>query len=196
MSQTLSSNPKKNPSRKTCEEIIRRILTTEASQSSTNRHFKHASDFIRYFESLYPSSPSLTKQVQRAVQSMQLAKDANGYFMIDRTREDYAAEQEIAHLFSGIRPKLLKQAAPIFLEIPPGKRQYFLHLIHTNHNLRELFTTAMETYNGVIIYSETPEEFVNYLFPNENDAEPSEKHTNEGSNQALDKHTNESSESF
>lgn len=167
MPQPISSNPHKNPSRKTCEDIIRRILTTEAEQSASSRHFKHASDFIRYFESLYPASPSLTKQVQRAVQSMQLAKDSNGYFMIDRTREDYAMEQEIAHLFSDVQPKILKQDIPVFLEIPSGKRQYFLHLINSNNNLKELFTTALETYNGVLIYTDTPDEFLSYLFPDE-----------------------------
>ena len=165
MTKAISSNPQKNPSRKTCEDIIRRILTAEAEQSASTRHFKHASDFIHYFESLYPPSPGLTKQVQRAVQSMRLAKDSNGYFMIDRTKEDYAMEQEIANLFSDIQPIILNHATPIFFNIPAGKRQYFLHLIHSNSNLKQMFTTALETYNGVIVYTDTPDEFLKYLFP-------------------------------
>ena len=60
---------RKNPSRETCESIIRRILMTELTQNGKNRHFRKAADFMSYFESLYPASDALTKQVQRAVQT-------------------------------------------------------------------------------------------------------------------------------
>ena len=56
---------RKNPSRETCESIIRRILMTELTQNGKNRHFRKAADFMSYFESLYPASDALTKQVQR-----------------------------------------------------------------------------------------------------------------------------------
>ena len=67
---------RKNPSRETCESIIRRILMTELTQNGKNRHFRKATDFMSYFESLYPASDALTKQVQRAVQSLHMPKDA------------------------------------------------------------------------------------------------------------------------
>ena len=63
---------RKNPSRETCESIIRRILMTELTQNGKNRHFRKATDFMSYFESLYPASDALTKQVQRAVQSLHM----------------------------------------------------------------------------------------------------------------------------
>lgn len=69
---------RKNPSRETCESIIRRILMTELTQNGKNRHFRKAADFMSYFESLYPASDALTKQVQRAVQSLHMPKDAEG----------------------------------------------------------------------------------------------------------------------
>ena len=51
---------KKTPSRKECEEAIRRILITEILQNGKNDRFKSAVDFMKYFESLYPAGPALT----------------------------------------------------------------------------------------------------------------------------------------
>ena len=63
---------RKNPSRETCESIIRRILTAEIGERGKNEHFRQAADFMPYFESLYLASDSLTKQVQRAIKMMNL----------------------------------------------------------------------------------------------------------------------------
>ena len=41
---------RKNPSRETCESIIRRILMTELTQNGKNRHFRKAADFMSYWE--------------------------------------------------------------------------------------------------------------------------------------------------
>ncbi len=71
---------RKNPSRETCESIIRRILMTELTQNGKNRHFRKATDFMSYFESLYPASDALTKQVQRAVQSFAYAEGCRWIF--------------------------------------------------------------------------------------------------------------------
>ena len=60
-----SPSLRKNPSRETCEGIIRRILMTEVLEKGKNEHFRTAADFMKYFESLYPASDALTKQVQR-----------------------------------------------------------------------------------------------------------------------------------
>ena len=38
--QTMHSTLRKNPSRQTCETIIKRILMTEVLEKGTNRHFK------------------------------------------------------------------------------------------------------------------------------------------------------------
>ena len=62
-----SPSLRKNPSRETCEGIIRRILMTEVLEKGKNEHFRTAADFMKYFESLYPASDALTKQVQRAI---------------------------------------------------------------------------------------------------------------------------------
>ena len=63
----MNNSLKKNPSRKDCEKIIKRILSTEILEKGKNQNFRFASDFMAFFESLYPPSDSLTKQVQRAI---------------------------------------------------------------------------------------------------------------------------------
>lgn len=91
---------RKNPSRETCESIIRRILMTELTQNGKNRHFRKATDFMSYFESLYPASDALTKQVQRAVQSLHMPKDADGFFIVDKTAAQVEQEQCLGKLFA------------------------------------------------------------------------------------------------
>lgn len=89
---------RKNPSRKECEDIIRRILMTEMLEKGKNEHFKTATDFMKYFESLYPASDSLTKQVQRAIKSLDMPKDPNGYFIINKTAEQLDQDQELSFM--------------------------------------------------------------------------------------------------
>ena len=91
---------RKNPSRETCESIIRRILMTELTQNGKNRLFRKAADFMSYFESLYPASDALTKQVQRAVQSLHMPKDADGFFIVDKTAAQVEQEQCLVKLFA------------------------------------------------------------------------------------------------
>ena len=91
-----NNNPKsKNPSRKSCEKIIERILMTEILEKGRNQQFKSAADFMPFFESLYPASPSLNKQVQRAVVQMGLPKDRNGFFIINKTEAQIEEDEEI-----------------------------------------------------------------------------------------------------
>ena len=47
---------RKNPSRETCEGIIKRILMTEILEKGKNEHFRTASDFMSYFESCFRRS--------------------------------------------------------------------------------------------------------------------------------------------
>ena len=82
-----SPSLRKNPSRETCEGIIRRILMTEVLEKGKNEHFRTAADFMKYFESLYPASDALTKQVQRAIRSLNMPKDELGYFIPNKTAE-------------------------------------------------------------------------------------------------------------
>ena len=91
-------NLRKNPSRKQCENVIKKILMTEVLERGTNEHFKTASDFLSYFQSLYPASDSLTKQVQRAVKNLGMPKDERGYFIINKTEAQLEQDKEIAFL--------------------------------------------------------------------------------------------------
>ena len=46
------NSTRKNPSRETCQKIIKRILVTEVLEKGCNEHFRQASDFMGYFQSL------------------------------------------------------------------------------------------------------------------------------------------------
>ncbi len=109
----------KNPSRETCESIIRRILTAEIGERGSNEHFRQAADFMPYFESLYPASDSLSKQVQRAIKSLGLPKDERGYFVINKSPLQLKQDQELKRIF-GLAASAsfdLSDCEALFLEI-------------------------------------------------------------------------------
>ena len=110
---------RKNPSRETCESIIKRILMTEVLENGKNKHFRFASDFMNYFESLYPASDALTKQVQRAIKSLDMPKDEDGYYIVNKTASQLENEKQITQLLKtadfSVHP--MEQVDTIFLSI-------------------------------------------------------------------------------
>lgn len=163
MISSYTSSIHKNPSRKACEQIIERILTREFEEYGTNHHFKQASDFMVYFESLHPASPSLTKQVQRAVSAMNLPRDENGYFIINKTAEEYQAERELARLLQDSSFMNLKSCTPVLLKTDPWQREHIMYLMGSISELKKLYVTLTEAENGILIYSKTPDELTSYL---------------------------------
>ena len=151
-----STTLRKNPSREACENIIKRILMTEVLEHGRNKHFRFASDFMNYFESLYPASDSLTKQVQRAVKAMDMPKDERGYFIVNKTSSQLAQEKEITHLLKNAQVSIhpMEQVDTIFLSVNPYLRSYLIHLIETSETFQGKYITMMETSNGLLIYTE------------------------------------------
>lgn len=149
------TTPKKNPSRETCENIIRRILMTEVLEKGTNTHFRQAADFMSYFESLYPASDALTKQVQRAIRSMDLPKDAQGFFIINRTREQLAQEAELKHLIRqghfAVNP--MEDCETVLIEAPAECLDYLLHRLNNWELLKDKYITMVKACNGILIYT-------------------------------------------
>lgn len=163
MISSYTSSIHKNPSRKACEQIIERILTREFEEYGTNHHFKQASDFMVYFESLHPASPSLTKQVQRAVNAMDLPRDENGYFIINKTAEEYEAERELAHLLQNSSLTNLNTCTPVLLKTDPWQREHIIYLMESISELKKLYVTLTEAGNGILIYSQTPDELTSFF---------------------------------
>jgi len=162
MSELYSTN-RKNPSRKKCEEIIVHILKRELEEYGFNRHFKHAADFLGYFESLYPASAGLTKQVQRAINSLNLPRDENGYLMINKTAEEYQAELELSHLLENCSFKKLDECQPVLLKTDAWLTRHIMHLMESTPVFRNLYETLMETNNGILIFTETADELCSLL---------------------------------
>jgi hypothetical protein len=150
-----SSKLRKNPSRETCEGIIKRILMTEVLQHGSNQHFKNASDFMHYFESLYPSSDALTKQVQRAIKAMNMPKDENGYFIANKTVDQFDQEQAITNAFSqaGVTVDPMENIETIFLSAAPHMHDYLIHMLTESVTFEGKFLTIAETSNGLLIYT-------------------------------------------
>ena len=121
---------KKNPSRKECEEQIKRILMTEVLENGKNSHFKTAKDFMKYFESLYPVGDSLNKQVQRAIKSLDMPKDENGYFVINKTSAQMDEDREIGRLLRSSKAETIDLDVydKLFLRIEDKYRDYIIRL--------------------------------------------------------------------
>ena len=160
-----STTLRKNPSRETCENVIKRILMTEVLENGSNKHFRFASDFMNYFESLYPASDALTKQVQRAVKAMDMPKDENGYFIVNKTSSQLAQENELSTLLKNAQVSLhpMEHVDTVFLSVLPHMRSYLIHLIETTPSFQGKYITLLESSNGVLIYTENKSQLLTLL---------------------------------
>lgn len=151
-----NQNVRRNPSRKECEDIIRRILMTEVLEKGTNEHFKNATDFLGYFQSLYPAGDSLTKQVQRAVKAMNMPKDDGGYYIINKTEEQLDQDKELSFLLKKTQasPVSLSSCETLFLQVDPSCKDYLLQLIEESITFSDKYVTIVNTSRGLLFYTE------------------------------------------
>ena len=160
-----STTLRKNPSREVCQNVIRRILMTEVLEHGSNKHFRFASDFMNYFESLYPASDALTKQVQRAVKAMDMPKDENGYFIVNKTSAQLEQESELTNILRIANVSLhpMEQVDTVFLSCPTHLRSHLIYLIETTPSFQGKYITLLESSNGVLIYTENKSQLVTLL---------------------------------
>lgn len=149
---------RKNPSRETCEGIIKRILMTEILEKGKNEHFRTAADFMNYFESLYPASDALTKQVQRAVRSLDMPKDEFGYFIPNKTTEQLSQEKELQYLFQKADAAVLsmEEYKPLFLKADDAIASYLLDVIKHSPVFDGKYLTAHTALGGILFYAKNP----------------------------------------
>lgn len=149
---------RKNPSRETCENIIKRILMTEILEKGKNEHFRSASDFMNYFESLYPASDALTKQVQRAVKALNMPKDEFGYFIPNKTTDQLNEEKELQYLFQKANATVhtMDDYKPLFIETDSSVASYLLSVIESSPIFEGKYLTAHTTVNGILLYTKIP----------------------------------------
>ena len=165
---------RKNPSREKCQQVIRRILMTETLERGKNEHFKSATDFLGYFESLYPASPSLTKQIQRAVKAMDLPKDEDGFFIINKTKEQINQEEEIARLLSvaNAKGKSLKEMTPVFISMEEAYAPGIMKLISQSVSFKDKYEVMVQTHEGILFYTDNEEQLryvLDSVMPDNND---------------------------
>ena len=151
-----SNSLKKNPSRSACEKIIQRILMTEILEKGKNHQFKNATDFMPFFESLYPASPSLTKQVQRAVKNMALPKDNHGFFVINKSEIQLDEDQEIGRILKRGHADIFKtQIESVFIKLDPDVIDYLYDLISGSSSFKEKFITIIKSSNGLFFLTKS-----------------------------------------
>ncbi|MCR4567230.1 MAG: hypothetical protein K5769_04205 [Pseudobutyrivibrio sp.] len=148
-------NLRKNPSRKECENVIKKILMTEVLERGTNEHFKTAADFMKYFQSLYPASDSLTKQVQRAVKALGMPKDDRGYFIINKTEAQLNQDKEIAFLLQKTNASLVpfKEYETLFLKADGQYKDYLYQLLSESDTFADKVITMINSSNGIILFT-------------------------------------------
>ncbi|MCR5677746.1 MAG: hypothetical protein K6G13_06955, partial [Agathobacter sp.] len=142
----------KSPSRKVLEESIRRILMTETLQEGTNRHFKSAKDFMPFFESLYPATDALTKQVQRAIKAMDMPRDEKGYFIIDKTRAQLEKDKELSRMLQKTESEVVELSGleVVFLKTSSSYKDYLRQLICESETLKDKYITVADSSNGLL----------------------------------------------
>ena len=146
----------RNPTRQECEEQVRRTLMTENLRHGGNHHFKTAKDFMPIFEALYPASPSLVKQVQRAVKAMNMPKDADGYFLVDKTKLQMEQDTELSGLLKKSDASLseLENLDTILITLEDHYKDYIFQLISESSTLSGKYVTAIKTSNGILFFTQ------------------------------------------
>ncbi|MCF0131568.1 MAG: hypothetical protein HUJ71_07545 [Pseudobutyrivibrio sp.] len=155
MSDIETNSSRSNPSRAKCEEIIRRILMTEVLEKGTNEHFKTAADFLKYFQSLYPASDSLTKQVQRAVKALNMPKDERGYYIINKTAAQLDQDKELSFILKKTSSRVvdLSDYETLFLKVEPAYKEYLFQLLSESESLKDKVITMINSSSGIIFYT-------------------------------------------
>jgi hypothetical protein len=153
--ENISSSLRKNPSRENCEQTIRRILTTELLENGKNEHFRSAADFMSYFESLYPASDALTKQVQRAVRSLNMPKDDRGYFIPNKTKDQVSHERELHAILNkaGAGTLPLDRCDPLFLKADPRFVTYLISEIKDSELFSGKYEAIVPCSDGILFYT-------------------------------------------
>lgn len=135
---------------------------TEVLEHGTNRHFRSASDFMNYFESLYPASDALTKQVQRAIKALDMPKDEKGYFIVNKTVAQLDQEKEITRLFETAHVSVdpMENYETVFLTTGAPFRTYLIHTLEQSETFRGKFLTIVECSNGLLIYTQNKKQLL------------------------------------
>ena len=120
---------------------------------------------MSYFESLYPASDALTNQVQRAVQSLHMTKDADGLFIVDKTAAQVEQEQCLGKLFADANVSLhpMEQVETVFLSVPSHMQELLLHTFEQSDLFAGQILTIVRACNGLLIYTEDKKQLLSLL---------------------------------
>ena len=117
------------------------------------------------FEALYPASPSLVKQVQRAVKAMNMPKDENGYFLVDKTKFQMEQDKELSNLLKKSNADLCEPGSfeTVLITIEDHYKDYIFQLVSESSTLSGKFVTAIKTSNGILFLTDNKELLKTFL---------------------------------
>ena len=159
------TSKKRTPSRAECEAIIKKILLTEAESRTVNSTFKKPADFMGFFESLYPPSAALTKQVQRAIKSLDMAKDKDGYYILNKSQEQSNQDNALKALLTEADYYVdsLDNSENLFIRLGSEYVDFILHKLADSITLKPYIITMIPCYNGIIIVTYNKKEVIDIL---------------------------------
>ena len=101
----------------------------------------------------------MTKQVQRAIRSMNMPKNEQGYFIPNKTAEQLAQEQELHRLLQKTNAAVftMQDYTPVFLQTAPEVVSYLMHQIEQSPAFVDKYLTMQPCSNGIMFYSNCPQ---------------------------------------
>jgi hypothetical protein len=120
---------------------------------------------MNYFESLYPASDALTKQVQRAVKALDMAKDENGFFIVDKTADQVEQDRELSRILSNCHAVVdaMENCETVLVSCDTPVREYLIHMLESAESFREKILTIVPASNGIVIYTRNKKELLTLL---------------------------------
>ena len=120
---------------------------------------------VFWSQKYYPASDALTKQVQRAIKAMDMPRDERGYFIVNKTSEQFEQDKEISRLLQSGEASLksLAESEPVLIEVPTELADYLMYTLSSSISLKGHYDTMVKAYNGIIIYTRERSRILSYL---------------------------------
>ena len=103
--------------------------------------------------------------MQRAIKSLDMPKDENGYFIVNKTASQLENEKQITSALKtanfSVHP--MEQVDTVFLTVESHMRSYLTHLFETTETFQGKYITIVETSNGLLIYTENKSQLLTLL---------------------------------
>ena len=94
-----------------------------------------------------------------------MPRDERGYFIVNKTSEQFEQDKEISRLLQSSEASLksLEESEPVLLEVPTELADYLMYTLSSSISLKGHYDTMVKAYNGIIIYTRERSRILSYL---------------------------------